>query len=212
MINENQFHEFDENHFQKFILKRRVAVVHFSHHEVMDHKVQFPDDLNHALMTWESEPRSCCALWPSHNMDLPGSVGVIYRPRLEHVLSVYNTDSGSSYHHGQEGSLGEDPSEDSLARSLDEVPTDEYNEWRLRGAPPMGIFVADTSHICVKQWVTPNVPEELVSTENNPVLCRVPFRLDGVLAAFPNHCIYTLDKEGLVLVRCRDSGLTRPCT
>lgn len=138
-------------------------------------------------------------------MVLPGSVGVIYRPSLSNVISVRSTDSGSSDHHGQEGSLGEAPSADSLTRSLNEVNSRDYNEWRLLGAPPMGIFVADTSRILVKKWVTPNVPEELALAEIEPVLACAPSRLDVVVAAFSNHDIYTLGEQGLVLVRGGDS-------
>ena len=197
MINENQF--------QEFISQHRVAVVHFSHHARMNHEVQFPADLHHALETWQSEPRSCCALWPGHAMDLPGSVGVIYRPSLSNVISVLSTDSASSYHHGQEGSLGDVPSEDSLARSLNEVQSHDYNEWRLLGVPPMGIFVADTSRIFAKKWVTPTVPEELASVEIEPVLACVRLELDDVVAEFSNYDIYTLGEQELVLVRSGDS-------
>ena len=197
MINENQF--------QEFILQHRVAVVHFSHHARMNHEVQFPFDLHHALETWQSEPRSCCALWPGHAMHLPGSVGVIYRPSLSNVISVLSTDSGSSYHDGQEGSLGDAPSEDSLTRSLNEGHSHNYNEWRLLGAPPMGIFVADTSRISVKKLVTPNVPEELALAEIDPVLACVPIKLDVVVAEFSNYDIYTLGEQGLVLLRGGDS-------
>jgi len=138
-------------------------------------------------------------------MHLPGSVGVIYRPNLSNVISVLSTDSGSSNHDGQEGSLGDAPSEDSLTRSLNEVHSHDYNEWRLLGAPPIGIFVADTSHIFVKKWVTPSVPKELTLAEIDPVLYCCPIRLDDVVAEFSNYDIYTLGEQGLVLVRRGDS-------
>ena len=138
-------------------------------------------------------------------MHLPGSVGVIYRPNLSNVISVLSTDSGSLYHDGQEGSLGDAPSEDSLTRSINKVHSHDYNEWRLLGAPPMGIFVADTSRIFVKKWVTPNVPEELTLAEIEPVLDCCPIRLGVIVAEFPNYDIYTLGEQGLVLVRGGDS-------
>lgn len=134
-------------------------------------------------------------------MDLPGSVGVIYRPRLKNVISVQCADSGSSYLHGQEGSLGEAPSADSLIRSLNEVNSHDYNEWRLLGAPPMGIFVANTSCIHIKKWVTPSVPKELEMIHIEPELACTLSRLDAVMAAFPKQDIYTLGEQGLVLVR-----------
>ena len=138
-------------------------------------------------------------------MHLPGSVGVIYRPRLSNVISVRSTDSGSSYHHGQEGSLGDAPSEDSMTRSLNEVHSHDYNEWRLLGAPPIGIFVAHTSRILVKKWVTPSIPDELALAEIEPVLACVPLRLTVVVEEFSNYDIYTFGEQGLVLIRGGDS-------
>jgi hypothetical protein len=69
----------------------------------------------------------------------------------------------------------------------------------------MGIFVADTSRIFVKKWMTPNVPEELALAEIEPVLACGPIRLDVVLAEFSNYDIYSLSEQGLVLVRGGDS-------
>jgi hypothetical protein len=138
-------------------------------------------------------------------MGLPGSVGVIYRPSLSNVISVRRTDSGSLDYNGQEGSLGEVPSADSLTRSLNEVHSGDYNEWRLLGAPPIGIFVADTTRIFVKKWATPRKPQEQALVEIDPVLACAPLILDVVVASFSNYDIYTLGEQGLVLVRRGDS-------
>lgn len=94
---------------------------------------------------------------------------------------------------------------DSLTRSLNEVQSGDYNEWRLLGAPPMGILVADTTRIFVKKWVTPRIPQELALTEIDPVLACAPSRLDVVVASFSNYDIYTLGEQGLALVRGGDS-------
>jgi hypothetical protein len=193
-----------EDQFNKFVLRHHVVVVHFSHHGVMGHEVPFPEDLRHALKTWTTEIRSCCALWPGHKMNLPGSVGLIYRPTLSNIVSVGCTDSGSSNHNGREGSLGEPPSAAALVRSLRNVQPGDYNEWRIVGAQPTGIFVASTSHILVKKWVVPSVPQELLFEEIEPVLACAKSTLEIVATEFSSHNIYTLSEKGLVLVRSGD--------
>lgn len=91
----------DSATFKRLLNDRKIAVVHFSHHAVMGHSVAFPDDLTHAINNYLCETRSCCALVPGHKMELPGSVGVIFEPDLDHVISVLHDDSGSSDYGGR---------------------------------------------------------------------------------------------------------------
>lgn len=92
----------DESKFQEFITGRCVVIIHFSHFAKMAHAFEFPADLQHAISSFQSETRSCCALWPKHGMDLPGSVGVIFKPTFDQVLSVLSDDSGSTDYGGAE--------------------------------------------------------------------------------------------------------------
>ena len=180
--------------FDNLMAEWKIAVVHFSFNAVMDNRFTFPSDLHHAIDTFEHEPRSCCALYPGHNMNLPGSVGVIFCPSYSHVLSVYSADSGSSNYAGVEGSLGHDPDEESVLESLD-VPDGEYNEWRLMGATPSGIFVADPHCIWVKRESTIELGSERI-TDIGPV----QISLQDVRAAFPCLNLFTMGAEGLELV------------
>jgi hypothetical protein len=124
-------------------------------------------------------------------MDLPGSVGVIFRPKYAQVLSVCSADSGSSDYAGQEGSLGVSPEEEAILESL-QVPSEMYNEWRILGAEPIGIFVANPQAIEVKQEVTLALGKERFTE----IGC-VPISLQEVKEAFPNLLVYTMGDDGL---------------
>ena len=134
----------DDILFDKLINEKRLAIVHFSYNAKMNDRFTyvFPHDLVHAISAFEDETRSCCAVYPGYNMDLPGSVGVIFSPKHSHILSVSSADSGSSVYEGKEGSMGYEPDEDAILESL-KVPIGMYNEWRIQGANPIGVFVAN---------------------------------------------------------------------
>jgi len=181
----------DESEFQKLLVNRGIVIVHFSHHAVMGHSVEFPDDLQHAIAQYQSETRSCCALSPGHCMETPGSVGIIFRPTFEQVVSVLSDDSGSSDFGGSENSGGHTPSEQTILASLD-VPAGRYNEWRVRGARPIGIFVTDTGNICAKKKVRIPFDSGLI----NCIGC-ISIPLSSVIDSFPTLPIYTLWTSGL---------------
>ncbi len=176
----------DEPNFKQLLDQHAVAVVHFSHHAVMGHKVEFPQDLNHALDNYETETRSCCAVFPGHRMNLPGSVGVLFELKYSHVLSVCRIDSGSSDFGGVEGSMGEAPTEQAILDSL-AVSDGSYNEWRIRGAKPTGIFVENPRIILVKKAFTLDSGIEQITD----IGCK-SISLAGVFAAFPELPVYTM--------------------
>ena len=181
----------DDTRFECLLKARRVAVVHFSCYGVMGHRVTFPDDLVHALSTIKQETRSCCALYPGHEMDLPGSVGVILSPKYSHVLSVCSADSGSSDYGGEEGSMGSIPEENAILESL-RVPSGMYNEWRILGANPVGIFVSNPQCILVKQESTITVGRERLTE----IGCA-QISLQAVKKAFPTLPVYMMRADGL---------------
>ncbi|WP_347990133.1 hypothetical protein [Methylomonas sp. AM2-LC] len=185
----------DESKFQKLLTERGVVIVHFSHFAVMGHYVEFPDDLEHAIAFYQSETRSCCAFWPRHNMNLPGSVGVIFRPRFEQVLSVRADDSGSSDFGGAENSGGHAPSEQTILESLN-VTAGRYNEWRVRGAEPVGIFVANTNDIYAKR--------KTQLSHNGETFEEIGYTniaISSVFEAFPEMPIFTMRAGELFCIR-----------
>ena len=185
----------NEASFSRFLIDQRIAIVHFSHFAVMNHAVEFPVDLHHAIDNYQAETRSCCAIWPRHQMPLPGSVGVIFEPSLAHVLSVLPIDAGSSDVSGSEYSGGSPPSEEAILESFN-VPFFRYNEWRVRGAKPIGIFVDNPHNIQVKKKELFSVCGE--TTEQ--IVCKeIPF--SAVVDAFPTLPIYTIGPDGLIDLR-----------
>lgn len=181
----------DEKRFKELVDERNVAVVHFSHCATMNHRVEFPEDLNHAIDHFANETRSCCALFPGHEMSLPGSVGLIFSPTLAQVLSVCSSDSGSTDFGGEEGSLGESPTEEAILGSLN-VRSGDYNEWRIRGAEPIGIFVANPAMIEVRKAVTYSLGDNKFSDFE----CK-NIQLSDVFTAFPGKPVFTMGTNGI---------------
>ena len=124
-------------------------------------------------------------------MALPGSVGVIFKPTLDQVVSVLADDSGSSDFGGTEMSAGQSPTNETILASL-QVPAGRYNEWRVRGAEPIGIFVADVSNICAKK----NVQLHLNGESIDEIGCT-SITLQSIFDAFPDYPVYTLQPSGL---------------
>lgn len=184
--------EVDDTQFETLLDERKIVVVHFSCYGVMGHRVTFPNDLHHALSNYEQETRSCCAIYPGHNMSLPGSVGLIFRPKYSQVLSVCSADSGSSDYAGHEGSLGAFPEEDAILESL-QVSSGMYNEWRILGAELTGVFVSNPQAIEVKQEVT-----LALGMERFTEIGCVRISLQAVKEAFPNLLVYTMGDDGLI--------------
>ena len=180
--------------FQKLLSDRNIVIVHFSHFAVMGQTVEFPDDLLHAISHHKDQTRSCCALWPEHNMELPGSVGVIFKPTIEQLVSVLADDSGSTDFGGKEISAGEIPTSETLLASS-QVRAGCYNEWRVRGAEPIGIFVVDIHNICAKKKLQLHFNGELIDE-----ICCTNIIFQSILEAFPGYPVYTFQSSGLCMV------------
>lgn len=125
-------------------------------------------------------------------MSLPGSVGLIFRPKHSQVLSVCSADSGSLDYAGHEGSLGSSPEEDAILESL-QVPSGMYNECRILGAEPIGVFVSNPQAIEVKQKVT-----LVLGMERFTEIGCARISLQAVKEAFTNLLVYTMGDNGLI--------------
>ena len=179
-----------EAEFKSILHQEEISVVHFSHCAVMKHRVPFPIDLEHALEN-PKETRSCCAIFPNYKMTLPGSVGIIYEPSLSDVLSVFNSDSGSSDHDGIEGSFGEKPTKATVKNSL-KIRNQKYNEWRVIASNPVGVFIHDTQRIMAKQNIVYNVGGSEYSE-----IVESKIEINTVFRAFPKLPVYTMGAKGL---------------
>lgn len=183
----------NNTYFKNLLKELSVTVVHFSHHATMNHSVVFPNDLKHAIENNRTETRSCCAVFPGHRMKLPGSVGIIFEPEYSHVISVCQSDSGSSEDSGKEGSLGTEPTEINIRESCLNVSNGDYNEWRIMGATPIGIYISDPNNICAKKkTIIPGCPDE-------DIFC-MSIHIEEVRKAFPKRTLFTLGSQGLEVV------------
>lgn len=171
---------------------RQALIVHFSAHAVMREGLDFPTDLQQVLAEKELWPLSCSVLTPGHNMDVTGSVGVILRPRrVSDVLRVHHDDAGAYDDAGTNQSLGAALSDASFDASIDGTVPGAYNEWRVRGAEPVGIFVLDPANILVRQKFSVDGPYGWEDT-----IAAGAISLDAVRAAFPSQPIWTMRPAG----------------
>lgn len=181
-----------------FLAAKGAAVVHLSHHSVMDPtRPIWPEDMRRAIAKKDDSNLSCVVVWPGHRMQLPGSVGVIFKPTCANVVSAASSDSGSPMlPDGSDGSAGFPLSPETLASTFD-VWIGNYNEWRVRGAEVMGIFVADPSNIEVKKDVVLNAGGHEFKD-----VAATSIAMGEVFAAFPHQSVFTMGPAGLIEIPC----------
>ena len=177
-----------------YLAAKGAAVVHLSHHAVMNPtRPNFPDDMHRAIAEKDKFNLSCVVVWPGHGMPLPGSVGVIFKPTCANVISAASSDSGSmTLSDGTDGSFGLPLSPEALDATFN-VWIGNYNEWRVRGAEVVGIFVADPSSIQVKKEVVLKAGGHEFKDVG-----ATPIAMDEVFAAFPHHSVFTMGPAGLI--------------
>ncbi|MBR0670744.1 hypothetical protein [Neoroseomonas soli] len=171
---------------------RQALIVHFSHHAAMRGELVYPTDLRQVFAEQEAWPLSCSVLTPGHRMKVVGSVGVVLEPRTaEDVLRVYHDDAGAYAEGSNNHSLGELLSAASFDASLNRVAPGSYNEWRVRGAKPVGLFIEDPANIEVRHKAQCELPwgtETIIAPKR---IC-----LAEVRTAFPDKPIWTMDSNG----------------
>ena len=171
---------------------RQALIVHFSAHAVMRKGLDFPSDLQQVLAEKEPWPLSCSVLTPGHDMVVTGSVGVILEPRaVEDVLRFHYDDADAYDDAGVDQSLGAALSNATSDRSIDDTVPGAYDEWRVRGAKPIGIFVLDPTNILVRQTFTMPAPYDA-----EEIILASPLSLDAVRATFPGQPIWTMMPGG----------------
>jgi len=176
--------------------QRKAVVVHFSHYAKMRADGVFPDDLQKAISNKDEWPLSCSVLWPGHPMQPCGGVGVMFRPTAASVLSVSNTDAGSfSESDGTDHSGGQPLNLDTFESTFQ--VDGAYNEWRVRGAEVIGIFVHDIYRVEAKSaMLIPGLP----GGDPLPDIGVTRIKLTEVFDAFETLRIFTMTPSGLVCV------------
>ena len=118
---------------------------------------------------------------------------MIFKPSCANVVSVANSDSGSTMlPDGSDGSNGLPLSPETLASTFD-VWIGNYNEWRVCGGEVVGIFVADPSNIEVKKEVVLNADGHEFKDVG-----ATSITLDEVFSSFPHHPVFTMGRTGLI--------------
>jgi hypothetical protein len=182
--------------------QRQALIVHFSNHADMGREgAYFPNDLRSAIKNCQNGPHwplSCSVLWPGHKMSPVGSVGLILELQsIDDIISVKKSDSGSiSFQDGSEGSLGDPLTKASLTSSFEVKPGD-YNEWRVKGAKPIGIFILDVANIEVRIMINhaqflQALPQHMIAEELQNAICLSCVSLDCVESSFPEFSIQTI--------------------
>jgi hypothetical protein len=128
-------------------------------------------------------------------MQLPGSVGIIIKPSVANVLSVSNSDSGSTTTtDGQELSGGRPLTQETFANTFEVHGS--YNEWRVKGGKITGIFVADPKCILAKRKITLLVGDDEVTE-----IGFTSITIEQVAIAFPSLPIYAMSGCRIVEIK-----------
>ena len=102
---------------------------------------------------------------------------MVLRPRtLENVLRVHFADAGAYDDAGTNQSLGALLSDESFDASIDKVVPGTYNEWRVRAASPVGIFVRGAGGECHHNVGAVTIDRNTISTSG-----QHPIRIVGAL-------------------------------
>lgn len=179
------------------LTRRQALIVHFSHLSNMRAGGIFPDDLQAAIAHKDCWALSCCAVWPGHSMEVPGEVGLIFRPTaVDQILSVANTDAGAQqFGCREELSGGNALTPQSLSDSF-QVKASDYNEWRVRGAEVCGIFVARAVDVYAK--TIQKIDDGGIY--GGDTIAPSPFSIEEVRAAFTALPLITMTASGPMIV------------
>lgn len=103
--------------------------------------------------------------------------------------------------------MGQEPTEKAILNSLC-AQEDGYNEWRVHGAKPAGIFVANPEHILVKKETVLELDEEMALALGEKIIkdigtARISLR--EVQLTFPGIPIFSMRANGLEIL-CPAAG------
>ena len=126
------------------LVRRRALVVHCSRPgKSGDDELLFPEDMRKAIAVVEdgSGALSCSVVWPAHQESY-GAVGIVLRPRsTASITSLKSCDAGSSWDPAAGVRTGDGApfSSEAVADTFENAAG--YNEWVVRDAECVGIFV-----------------------------------------------------------------------
>jgi hypothetical protein len=177
---------------------RQALIVHFSHHANMRDGGVFPADLQAAALNSHLWPLSCCLVWPTHQMSLPGSIGLVLRPcNATSIIGVSGSDGGySTIAAGQELGGGDPLCQEAFDRSFS-VPPGQYNEWRVRDCEVVGIYwETENGELHAKKRVVMRDPD--TGAPLSEEIAIAPVSVSYVHECFPDLPAYTRS-EGRII-------------
>lgn len=176
---------------------RKALIVHCSRPGKADEGpggLLFPDDLKNAIEICANQGKelSCSLIWPTHTHTF-GAIGIILNPRsTASIVSISPDDAGTAYDPvtGRRTGAGTPFSRHAVEETF--VKASDYNEWTVRDADTVGIFVNLAESLVVAKVVPfteipgfdPSMPDL------GPIVGQVQVKLAEIIAAFPGLPVY----------------------
>jgi hypothetical protein len=193
---------------------RKALIVHCSRTGKGDEEpggLFYPDDLRYAIAICTAGKELCCSVvWPDH-LETFGPVGIILKPRsTASITSICNQDSGSGIDPktSKRVGVGAPFSKQAVLGTFDNAT--DYNEWDVRDADTVGIFVHpkqqwDVARLCKFS----DIPGYDPAMGDGEVIGAVTISLADLVADFPNLPIYSICKGEIVKVELGENGVQR---
>jgi hypothetical protein len=155
----------------------------------------FPEDLRNAttICANESKELCCSVVWPEHSETF-GDVGIILKPRsTKSITSICTSDGGTwiDPNTGMRHGGGAPFSRDAVVDTFENATS--YNEWTVRDADTIGIFVKLMARLpevgkLVDIMARPDYDQAMGHVE--PQVCPVGITLAEIVGTFPNLPVY----------------------
>lgn len=161
----------------------------------------FPEDMRRAIEIGASPARElCCSVvWPQHT-EAFGAIGIILKPRsTASIASICSTDGGTSYDPatGKREGMGLPFSAQRVLETFANATS--YNEWNVRYAETIGIFVHPTEPPEVAQRVRlSDLPGYDPAMQDEEVVSAVAINGAQIRAALPGLPIYSFSGTGII--------------
>ncbi len=168
----------------------------------------YPSDLRNAILICAAGSELCCSVvWPNH-LETFGPVGIVLKPRsTASITSIYDHDSGSSIDPktGKRVSMGAPFSNQAVLGTFANAIS--YNEWNVKDAGTIGIFVHPTQRWDVaRRCNLTELPNYDPAMGDGTVIGAVTITLADVVADFPKLPIYSFHRGEIVRVERGDDG------
>lgn len=187
---------------------RNALIIHCSRpgkaNEAID-ALLFPKDLLNAIIVCGTQGKElCCSVvWPGH-VETFGAIGIILRPRsTRSIASICTIDGGTSLDPVTGNRIGAGLPFSKQAVMDTFLKATGYNEWNVKDADTIGIFLHPCEPLDVPQLVrldaTPGY-DPVMGDGDTLMIGTVRVRLAQVFAHFPNLPVYSFRGDDIVRV------------